>query len=113
MRGNMKKKKDSELEKLENWDTNQVEVIQPGKPSRVVFSVAFSRDDFNLISKYADFCGMKTSKFISEAAIEKAAGQGELLFRGGSQGASWIISGDKIGITTIASGPHTDYTKTS
>jgi hypothetical protein len=109
----MKNNNDSELENLETWDTNQVEVRQPKKPSRVVFSVAFSRDDFNLISKYADFCGMKTSKFISEAAIEKAVGQGELLFRGGSQDASWIISRDKISTTTIASGPHADHTITS
>ena len=109
----MKNNNDAELEKLETWDTSQVEVGQPKKPSRVVFSVAFSRDDFNLISKYADFCGMKTSKFINEAAIEKASGQGELLFRGGSQGASWIISGDKIGTTTIASGSHADHIITS
>jgi hypothetical protein len=108
MRGNMKNKKYSELEKLENWDTDKVEVKQPKKPSRVVFSVAFSRDDFNLISKYAEFCGMKTSRFINAAAIEKATGQGELLFRSGSQYVSWIISLDKIIPSTITSGSPTD-----
>jgi hypothetical protein len=105
----MKKKKYSELEKLETWDTNKVEVKKPAKPARVVFSVAFKRDDFNLISKYAEFCGMKTSRFISEAAIEKATGQGKLLFRSGSQDASWIISEDKIGPSTVKSGPQTDF----
>jgi len=104
----MKNKSNPNLEKLENWDTDRVEVVQPQKPSRVVFSVAFQQNDFNLISKYAEFCGMKTSKFISEAAIEKATAQGELLFKGGSQGASWIISLDKIGTTTMASGSHVD-----
>lgn len=108
----MKKKRDSELEKLENWDTDKIEVRQPKKPSRVVFSVAFSREDFELVSKYAEFCGMKTSKFISEAAIEKATGQGELLFRSGSHDASWIIGGDKIVLTTLTSGPHIDHTIT-
>ena len=104
----MKNKTHSELEKPENWDTNQVEVRKPKKPSRVVFSVAFSRDDFNLVSKYAEFCRMKTSKFISSAAIEKATGQGALLFRSGSQDASWIISEDKMVLTTEASGSHSD-----
>jgi hypothetical protein len=104
----MKNKNDSELERLDTWDTDNVEVRQPQKPSRVVFSVAFKRDDFDLILKYAEFCGMKTSEFIREAAIEKALGQGELLFGSGSQHASWIIGGDKMVPTTTASGSRTD-----
>jgi len=104
----MKNRNKSELEKLENWDTSKIEVRQAKKSTRVVFSVAFNRDDFDLVSKYAEFCGVKTSKFISEAAIEKATGQSELFFKGGSQDASWIISEDKISTTTIASAPHAD-----
>jgi hypothetical protein len=100
----MKNKDNKELEKLENWDTDKVEVRQPTKPSRIVFSVAFQRDDFSIVSKYAEFCGMKTSKFISEAAIEKATGQGKLFFSGGSQYVLWIINEDKTALSTIASG---------
>jgi hypothetical protein len=95
----MKDKKNTNLKKLESWDTSKVEVRQPRKTSRVVFSVAFNLDDFELISKYAQFCGIKTSKFISGAAIEKATGQGELLFRGSTQGAHWTIGEEKIGDT--------------
>ena len=95
----MKNKKYTNLEKLESWDTNKVEVRQPKKASRVVFSVVFSRDDFNVVSKYAEFCGMKTSKFIGGAAIEKATGRGELYFRGSTKGVDWNIGEETIGNT--------------
>jgi hypothetical protein len=93
----MKDKKHANLKKLESWDINKAEVRKPQKASRVVFSVAFSRDDFELVSKYAEFCGMKTSKLISGAAIEKATGQGALLSRSSTEGAEWTIGGEEIG----------------
>lgn len=68
----MNKKHDAELEKLDTWDVDKAEVKQPVKPSRVVFSVAFHRDEFELVSKHAALLSQKTSQFIREAAIQKA-----------------------------------------
>lgn len=90
----MKNNNDSELEKLETWDTNQVETRQPQKSSRVVFSVAFSRDDFNQISKHAELIGKKTSEFIREAVIEKISIQGNQIISVnsyGSLGTIWTV----------------------
>ena len=101
----MKNNNDSELEKLENWDTNQAEVRQPQKPSRVVFSVAFQRDDFDRVSKYAESIGKKTSEFIRDAAIEKTMTQGEFarsMFGYGSLGTFWAT--DQMPPITVVSG---------
>jgi len=105
----MKNNNDSELEKLENWDTNQAEVRQPQKPSRVVFSVAFQRDDFDRVSKYAELSGKKTSEFIREAAIEKTMAKGELLFKSGSQETSWLIFRNEMAPLTVASGSPSEF----
>jgi len=101
----MKNSNNSELEKLETWDTNKVEIRQPKKPSRVVFSVAFQRDDFERISKFAELSGKKTSEFIRDAAIEKTLTQGEFarsIFGYGSIGTMW--STDQIPQITLVSG---------
>jgi len=98
-------KKDSELDKLETWDASQMEVRQPKKPSRVVFSVAFSRDDFDRISKLAELSGKKTSEFIRDAVMEKTLKQGEFvhtIFGYGSLGTMW--STDQIPPITLVSG---------
>jgi len=74
---NMNKKHDVELERLDTWDVDKAKIKQPVKPSRVVFSVAFKRDDFEHISKHASLLGKKTSQFIRDAAIQKALQQSE------------------------------------
>lgn len=102
----MRKDYESELENPDTWDTNKSEVRQPVKSQRVVFSVSFHRDDFDLVSKYAELCGKKTSEFIREAAIEKASEKGELaqiVFRGGSQGMLFIM--DQIPANTFSDSP--------
>jgi hypothetical protein len=112
----MRKKQNSELERLETWDNNKVEIRKPKKPSRVVFSVAFKRDDFDRVSKYAELCGIRTSEFIREAAIEKTLKQGEFawfMFDSGSQIASWIIDKNEMPQITAASGFQTEPTCTS
>ena len=99
------RKNQEELERLETWNTNQVEIRKPKKPSRVVFSVAFRRDDFDHISKYAELCGKKTSEFIRDAAIEKAFNPTEsalFLFGSGSQGTLW--STEQMPTITVVSG---------
>ncbi len=95
MKDKTNNRKFSELNKLETWDTEKLSIRQPKKASRVVFSVAFSPDDFELVTKYAELCGMKTSKFISEVAIQKATGQGELSLRGISGEAKWLNGEEK------------------
>jgi len=94
MRGKMIKKQSSELEILENWDSSKAETRKPEKPQRVVFSVAFKRDDFDLISRYAELCGKKTSEFIRDAAIERTMMENNLVsfaFGSGSLGTIWTI----------------------
>lgn len=101
----MRKKQYSELERIDTWDNNKAEIIKPNKPSRVVFSVAFKRDDFDRVLKYAELCGMKTSEFIREAAIEKTLKQGEFasfVFGSGSPGTIWSI--DQMPPITVVSG---------
>ncbi|MBI2171753.1 MAG: hypothetical protein HYU30_07010 [Chloroflexi bacterium] len=87
----MSKERDLELEKPDNWDFTQPEAREPVKASRVVVSVAFRRDDFALVSTYAERSGKKTSEFIREAAVEKAGGRGvgTLVYGSGSVGMSW------------------------
>ena len=95
----MEKKSDSELENIENWDTDNIKVEYGKQPSRVVFSVAFKRDDFERVSKYARQCGKKTSEFIREAALEKVLGIGKpslLSYYGSSYVASWILDNHLI-----------------
>ncbi|MDP2744817.1 MAG: hypothetical protein Q8P00_07125 [Dehalococcoidia bacterium] len=97
-------RKERELEKSENWDFTQSEVKQPVKASRVVVSVAFRRDEFALVSEYAERIGKKTSEFIREAAVQKAGGQGgePLVYGSGSGGTSWWI--EQMPTTTRTSG---------
>jgi hypothetical protein len=63
------------LEDPEEWDSEQAEVRPPSKSARAVVSVAFPRDDFDRVSDAARSEGMKTSEFIREAALARAAHQ--------------------------------------
>ncbi len=46
------------------------------KSSRAVVSVAFSHDDLDEVSEAARGAGMKTSEFIRESALRRAADRG-------------------------------------
>ena len=61
------------LEDPEEWDSDRAEVRPPSKSARAVVSVAFARDDFGRVSEAARREGMKTSEFIREAALARAA----------------------------------------
>jgi len=107
---NMNKKKDSELERLDNWDVDKVEVKSPVKPSRLVVSVSFQRDDFELVSKHAGLLGKKTSQFIRDTVIEKTLKQSEpVLFStcSLSLGASWFT--DQMPPITSVSGNQIEH----
>ena len=98
--------KDSkELENIDSWDIEKAEIHKPVKPSRVVASVSFSRDEFNRISKYAEGIEKKTSQFIREAAIAKTHPLEEshrFVYLSGSLGASWLVN--EMGAGTVAVG---------
>jgi hypothetical protein len=87
----MSQERELELEKEESWDYERPEVREPVRASRVVVSVAFRRDDFEPVSRYADRIGKKISEFIREAAIERAGGGGGriLMLSGGSGFTFW------------------------
>lgn len=71
----MEEQFERDLENPETWDFENPEVKEPTKAPRVVFSVAFRREDFITVSEYAERMGKKTSEFIREAALEKATGR--------------------------------------
>ena len=60
------------LEAAENWDLDNVEPVRRTKPIRAVVSVAFKREDFEVVAEHAEQKGMRTSEFIRKAALEKA-----------------------------------------
>ncbi len=72
----MDKKTEHELENQDNWDYEHLETRGPVKAPRVVVSVAFRREDFENVAKYAERAGKKTSELIREAALEKVTGRG-------------------------------------
>ena len=63
---------EKELQNPETWDFDQA-VVRPGtQKARAVVSVAFARDDFELVASAARQSEMKTSEFIRGAALAKA-----------------------------------------
>jgi len=69
---------DEELRALEDpdeWDSDSAEVRPPSRSARAVVSVAFARDAFDRVADAAEREGMKTSEFIREAALARAAHQ--------------------------------------
>ena len=65
--------KASELRNQEIWDIDQAVVLPATQKPRAVVSVAFNRDDFNRVTEAAQRSGVKTSEFIREATLDKAA----------------------------------------
>ena len=61
--------KEEELQNAENWDFENAEKMPGRKNARAVVSVAFNRDDFELVGQRAEQLGMKTSEFIREATL--------------------------------------------
>ena len=60
------------LEAAEDWDLDNTEAVRRTKPIRAVVSVAFKREDFEVVAEHAEQLGMRTSEFIRKAALEKA-----------------------------------------
>ena len=92
-----------DLERPENWDYKHAERRPGVRKTRTVLSVAFPRDDFELISQYAQGLGMKVSEFVRKAALEKASARANvamLEWMGGTSG-SFAVS-VALGPTTSA-----------
>ena len=85
-----------ELKDPNEWDFESAEVHRPVKKPRAIVSVAFPREDFELVSERASQLGMKTSEFIRVAAIEKASVKAEvyeMAWHGGSS-VSFFVMGN-------------------
>lgn len=94
-----------ELEDPTSWDYEGGERRPGAKQARAVVSVAFPRADFERVSECAEQLGMRTSEFIREGALEKAARHRELV------GVSSISSTE--GVTVITRGRTLDMTRVS
>lgn len=96
-----------DLEKSDSWDFDNAVEHPPVRGRRAVVSVAFPRDDFQLVSGTAANLGMKTSEFIRKAAVEKANAPAEILsiaWSGGTVG-HFVFSGDFVPNTRVYSEP--------
>jgi hypothetical protein len=71
--GRVSKEELAELQDPESWEDEVEPIRPPVKSPRAVVSVAFSRDDFEDVARYARQHGMKTSEFIRQAALERAS----------------------------------------
>jgi len=101
----MADKKPRDLEGVETWDYQNA-VRKPGvKTARVVVSVAFPRNDFERIAQHAEQVGKKTSEFIREAALEKAASQAGLAeFHPSGAGSGTFLISSQLPPVATASG---------
>ncbi len=71
-----KKSNDStadQLESPEQWDLEHAELHPPVKNARVILSVAFPSQHFQIVARCAEQMGKKLSEFVREAALERVA----------------------------------------
>ena len=105
----MKRNREEQLEKLENWDIEKAEATQPVKSIRHVVSVSLSSDEFERISKYAESMGKKISQFMRDASIEKTFPLEEnppVVYLTGGPGTQWATN--QLSNITIVEGPQVD-----
>ncbi len=97
-----------ELQNPETWEDMTERTQSATRPARAVVSVAFARDDFETVVEAAKQCGMKTSEFIRQAALEKTVPQpqrGQILVVSGSVQTSYAaVSGPRVK-TTVTTFP--------
>ena len=70
----MVRRKEDELEDLDQWDLENAERQRPGKSARAIVSVAFSIPEFDIVAGAAERLAVPTSRYIREAAIDQATG---------------------------------------
>ena len=97
--------KDRELQNPENWDIDQA-IVRPGaQKARAVVSVAFSREDFELVTYAAQQLDEKTAEFIRGAALEKASTMTRVThfgWGGVSTNNAVVFSGSFTGTSTVS-----------
>ena len=97
---------DEEMQNPENWDFDKAEEKPGRSQGRAIVSVAFSREDFNLVSQHAKMLGLKTSELIRNATLEQITSTTILLDEGtppDSTKASWgALTEDENKVTTAA-----------
>ena len=98
--------RDEELDDLqnpENWDWDTAE-RRPGSASaRAIVSVAFARQDFDLVSEAAQRSGMKTSEFIRTAALSRAKRRQSTVVYGMSGSLGSVLLTDRPSSATVVS----------
>ncbi len=105
----MGRSKTEEAEKLkssEEWDYERTDRILPRKKARAVVSVAFSREDLELVGEHAERLGQKISAYIRQAAVEKASAHAQVnsvRWFGASMGSFAV--GVDLGPTTHVNAP--------
>ena len=62
---------DEDLQRAENWDFDRAEQKPGRRDRRAVVSVAFNRDDFELVTEYAEETGRKLSGLLREAILNQ------------------------------------------
>lgn len=72
--------KDADLENPDNWDFARAERRPGTKQGRAVISVAFPREELEIIAEAAEQRATTVSAFIREAALEKAAPRSRILY---------------------------------
>ena len=106
--------KDSELQTPDTWDIEQGVVRSGTKNTRAVVSVAFNREDFYRVTEAAERSGVKTSEFIREATLDKAATLAKVTgfgWVGASMYSSVIVLSDLSAGTSTRSKPEVEITE--
>jgi hypothetical protein len=67
---------DEELQDGDSWDFESAQELPRERAARAVVSVAFAAEEFGVVSEAARGAGMKVSRFIRQAALERAATHG-------------------------------------
>ena len=84
----MKDRDSKELHDPESWDWEHAQSRAGRKKPRAVVSVAFSRNDFETVARFAERARMRVSEFIRSAALGCAEGNYLVVVQsGGSSGA--------------------------
>ena len=104
------KKELEELPDPDSCDDSKLAIVGPGRRPRAVVSVAFQRDEFELVAGQARSQGVSTSGFIREAAVSRARASARLVsiqFRGGTADAgTFFVQMDPAPSTQVVGSVH-------
>ena len=91
------------LESEEEWEEPEEELLaQPRRRPRAVVSVAFPREDFEVVEECAERLGKRLSEFIREAAIARAKPRrGSVTYQGFGGTSDMVVSVEQFVITAV------------